>query len=210
MTKRPLALAVALALALVGCGGGGGGDEATGKKAAESRGGEASATASPAATESGKQKAAPAATDGLTGYGATREAWNAAHEQAPGYTDGAAFLPLIDGEQPRYAAVSGGAGERIYSYTLSFPEGTNLDEAKRQVLQEFPAGAKFGIVDEDEPRCLIFDVRSPEVEAVMDGFRPAVAFFTKEQRSPTLLRSNVDFAIFTLASADETTDLGMC
>ena len=103
------------------------------------------------------------------------------------------------------------ARERIYSYTLSFPDGTLLDEAKRQVLQEFPPDARFGVEDADEPRCLLADVRSPAVEAVMDGDRPLVGFFSEETAdTEDFDPRDVDYAIFTLAAPDESVDLGMC
>lgn len=154
--------------------------------------------------------AAAPATDTLTGYGATRQAWDANHQAAPGFTEGSAYLPLVNGSQPRYAAVSGAAGERIYSYSLHFAAGTDLEAAKAEVLAEFPPGAVFGVEDADETRCLLVDVRTAEVEAVMEGYRPMVGFFTAPDVSEALDRNRVDYAIFTLAAADETTDLGMC
>jgi hypothetical protein len=54
------------------------------------------------------------------------------------------------------------------------------------------------------------DVRSPEVEAVKEGHRPTVGFFTESGSSEPLDRNRVNSAISTLASPDETTDLGMC
>ncbi|MBW3613521.1 MAG: NAD(P)/FAD-dependent oxidoreductase, partial [Chloroflexi bacterium] len=78
--------------------------------------------------------------------------------------------------------------------------GLTLEQAKQQVLQEFPPGATFGVEDADEPRCLLMDIRSPLVEAVMDGYRPMVGFLTDSGSDEALDRSRVDSAIFTLAS----------
>jgi hypothetical protein len=118
---------------------------------------------------------------------------------------------MVDGGQPKYAAVSGAPGERIISYGVNFPEGTNLALAKQVILQEFPKGAKFGTQDSGEARCLILEVRSPQVERVLgDGYRPIVGFFTKSDVSDTLLEDHVDYASMLIASEDEKTDLGMC
>lgn len=78
------------------------------------------------------------------------------------------------------------------------------------MLQEFPPDARFGVEDADEPGCLLMGIRSPQVEVVMDGYRPVVGFFTDSGTSETLDRRHVDPAIFTLASPEKTTDLGMC
>jgi hypothetical protein len=195
-------VAFAVTAALVGCAAG---------DSQEPADAQAVAPSTPAATVSASSAPSTApAGDGLTGYGATREAWDSSHEPAPGYSKGAAFLPLVSGDQPRYASVSGEAGERIYSYTISFTPGTDLKQAKREVLREFPPGASFGVEDADEPRCLLMDIRSRQVEAVMDGYRPMVGFFTDSGSDEALDRDHVDSAIFILASPDETTDLGMC
>lgn len=146
----------------------------------------------------------------MTGYGATREAWDAKHVQAAGYTPGAAFLPMINGNQPKYSAVSGEPGERILSYSVNFPAGTDLALAKATVLREYPPGAKFGVQDTDEPECLIVEVRSPQVEAILDGSRPRITFFTSSEVSDTFVPNHVDDASMLLASADQTTDLGSC
>lgn len=147
--------------------------------------------------------------DGLTGFGATREAWDSAHQQAPGFSPGSSYLPLIGG-QPKYSAVLGDPGERILSYTLSFPEGTPLELAKAQVLAEFPSGAYFDIVDDEESRCLLMDIRSEEVEAVLDSARPMVGLFSWPDLDTPFMENDVRSAIFTLAFPDETSDLGMC
>ena len=146
----------------------------------------------------------------LTGYGATRSGWNASHRQAPGLTPGAAFLPMVNGDQPKYAAVSGEPGERLLSYEIYFEDGTSLEAAKRIVLQEFPPGAKFGVEDDEETRCLILEIRSKPVEAVMDGYRPIVRFFTKPEVGENLQTSHVHNASMLVAGPDETTDLGIC
>ncbi|WP_270886033.1 hypothetical protein [Pedococcus sp. 5OH_020] len=117
---------------------------------------------------------------------------------------------MVNGDQPKYGAVSGGPKERIVIYTVSFEEGTNLAEAKREILMEFPAGARFGLEDADEPGCLIVEVRSKQVEAVMKGYRPIVAFFTGSQYGDQLRKNHVDDASLLVASKDEATDLGDC
>lgn len=165
---------------------------------------------STASTESSSAPSSPASpTDGLTGLGATREAWGSAHEPATGFTPGSSLLPLIDG-QPKYSAVVGRPGERIFSYTLSFAAGTPLEVVKAEVLRELPSGARFDITDDDEPRCLLMDIRSEEVEAVLDNARPMVGFFSLPDMDTPFTEEDVRSAIFPLAFPDETSDLGMC
>ena len=173
--------------------------------------GDGSSTAkSPGTPKTTKTTAKAVLAGGLTGYGASREAWDANHKAAPGFDPGAAFLPLVNGKQPHYAGVTGGPGERITSYEVYFPAGTNMAEAKAIALKEAPTGAKFGVEDKGEPHCLLAEVQSPKVEAVMERSRPMVAFYTSPDVSDFLVPSHVDYAIMTLAFADETTDLGSC
>lgn len=94
---------------------------------------------------------------------------------------------------PMYAAVL--LGTPVLSYLVNLPEGTDLDEAKRIALAEFPPGAKFG-AEEKEPRCLLTTVRSRPVQAVMrkhgyGGFVPLVVFFTTTATSESLDPNNI-------------------
>lgn len=91
-----------------------------------------------------------------------------------------------------------------------FANGTTLNEAKREVLQEFPRGARFGRQDAQEAGCLILEVRSPPVEKVLEGYRPIVAFFTDSELGDQLRKDHVDDASLLIASADEGNDLGSC
>lgn len=208
MRFKSSVVGMALLVMIVGCGGptsdGGSGPSSTPS-------GSASASKSALAPSPSESSVVPTpAPDTLTEYGALREDWDASHQQAPGLTPGAAFLPMVNGDQPKYAAVSGEPGERILSYEIYFEDGTPLALAKRIVLQEFPPGAKFGVEDADEAQCLIMDVRSKPVEAVMDGYRPIVGFFTSPDVSENLVSSNVHSASMLIAGPDETTDLGSC
>ena len=146
----------------------------------------------------------------ISGYGATRETWDASHRAAPGFAPGSAFLPLVGDRQPKYTAVSGGPGERILSYTLNFAKGTTLEQAKLEVLREFPVGAKFGVIDKDEARCVLMDIVSRSVEAEMEGYHPMVGFFSLPEADTAFDPRDVREAIFTVASSDETRDLGQC
>ena len=197
--------AFATALALAGCGSPSPDD---GSSSSPTTSESTVLTPSPSGSSSGA--ASTPSAGALIGYGAIREDWDASHEQAPGFTPGAAFLPMVNGDQPKYAAVSGELGERILSYEIYFEEGTSLETAKRIVLQEFPPGAKFDVEDDEEARCLILDIRSEPVEAVMDGYRPIVGFFTSPNFSEELVPSHVDNASMLIAAPEETTDLGMC
>ena len=78
----------------------------------------------------------------LTGFSATRQAWDANHQQAPGTTEGVAYLPMVEPDQPKYAAVC--CDDRILLYTLVLADGTTLDEAQAQVAAELPGDAEPG------------------------------------------------------------------
>lgn len=72
----------------------------------------------------------------LPGLGATTEDWESSHSQAPGFSDGLAYLPLI-GSQPTYAAVF--EGGNIMLYERYFPAGVSVDAQIDLVLsQELP------------------------------------------------------------------------
>lgn len=153
---------------------------------------------------------------GLTGYAATRRDWDQAHRPAPGYTQGAAYLPFVRSDQPRYAAVSG--DDQILSYVYFFESNTGLQEAMQEVLgNEFPDDAKYGRIDRDEPHCLIAEVRSPTVERVMISagtqYRPLVAFFSEpppEDPDAPLDPAAVDNATLAVVEAGTEPDLGDC
>lgn len=172
---------------------------------------DASASTAPSPSSSAEPSTSAGPGPGvLTGFAASREAWNAAHQPAPGFTDGAAFLPLIDGKQPKYYAVNGGAGEQILNYSVAMPPRTSFEAAKAEALKEFPAGATFDVTDKDEARCVLMRVRSPEVEKTLDGAMPMVGFFSLPEFGSAFTPSDVRTAIFTLAFEDDGQDLGMC
>lgn len=100
--------------------------------------------------------------------------------------------------------------ENAFIRTLSFEPGTSLAEAKAAFLREFPRGAAFNLTDDNEPRCLLMDIRSPAVQATLDKARPMVGFFSIPDADSPFTPSDVRDAIFTLAFEDETTDIGMC
>lgn len=206
MRTLPSIAGVAVLVVTMGCGSPSSDSGSSPSTKASDSGGRSASTQGSAASSATPRPAAGT----LTGYGALREDWNASHNQAPGMTPGAAFLPMVNGDQPKYAAVSGESGERILSYEIYFEDGTSLETAKRMVLQEFPAGAKFGVEDKDEAHCLIVDIISAPVERVMDGYRPIVGFFSKSEVSEVLDKSQVHNASMLIAGPDEKTDLGMC
>lgn len=94
------------------------------------------------ATEAAPHDGPEDAGAGLTGFGATRQAWDANHEQAPGYTGGAAYLPMAYENQPTYATVC--CGDQITLYTFMVPMGTNMTEAQALVAGELPDDAVGG------------------------------------------------------------------
>lgn len=119
-----------------------------------------------------------AADDGLTGFGATREAWDANHEQAPGYSEGAAYLPLLDGDQPKYAAVC--CDERIISYLLFLPSDTSLDEAQQHVAGELPDDATPGERVEKDGGCVMQLWESPTLQEAT-GSNVVVTYFEGDE-----------------------------
>ena len=151
---------------------------------------------------------------GSTGFGATKEAWLSAHEQAPGYTAGAAFLPLLQREGssvPKYAAVS--LETPVVMYTLNLADGTSLDDAKNLVLDEFPPGARFGVVEDDEATCLIATIKSPPVQRAMNkhrwrGMVPMAAFETSTATQTNLDPRNVTDV--SMLPGTPSNDLGFC
>lgn len=133
--------AFAMTAALVGCGV---------SDSQESADAEAVAPSTPEATVSASTAppTAPAG-DGLTGYGATRETWDGEHDLAPGYNEGAAFLPLVNGDQPRYAAVIGEAGRQAGSASTpkrssSRPARTSSRRSRRCCKSPLRAGPWCG------------------------------------------------------------------
>lgn len=118
----------------------------------------------------------------ITGFGASRKAWDSAHDQADGYSKGAAYAPMLEGGQPQYAAVC--CEDQILSYTLNMPYGVTLDATQQRVRQEFPADATPGpLVDLGE--CSTQEWRSSTVEAAVDDpYIPLVAYFPPDPNYP--------------------------
>lgn len=76
-------------------------------------------------------------TGALTGFGATRQAWDAAHEAFPGGEKESVYGPDVGRGQPKYGLVMGES--RISSYTVFFRGDTSLADAKNQIMREnFP------------------------------------------------------------------------
>jgi hypothetical protein len=85
----------------------------------------------------------------LTGFGASKAAWNAHHRADDRFDPGSAYDPtpsLARGDQrhnDRYYNVQAQAG-KITSYEMRFPPSTGIKEAKRSILAEFPSDANIG------------------------------------------------------------------
>lgn len=138
------------------------------------------------------------APDELTGYGATREAWDATHQQAEGFTPGAAYHPLIGGGQPQYATVC--CDDQIISYTMFFPKDSTKALVMDAVRREFPGDATPGELV-DRGGCETQEWRSPSVEATLDGYVPLVALFPPDPTYPP--DEQLWQAIFTLTEPNE-------
>jgi len=114
----------------------------------------------------------------IVGFGATREDWDKNHEMADGYSKGSAYLPMVNGKQPKYSGVTDIDG-RILNYTVNFDSGTSQQTANTYILAEFPKDAKMStspVTTGD--RCQIFEVRTNTLESVLKNKIPVAAFYS--------------------------------
>ena len=66
---------------------------------------------------------------------------------------------------PKYAAVS--LETPVVTYTLNLGEGTSLEEAGQVVLEEFPPGARFEVIDDAQASCTIASIKSQPVQRAL-------------------------------------------
>lgn len=145
----------------------------------------------------------------LTGFGASREVWEAHHRQAPGFMEGSAYLPMV-GDKPYYSYILWDEGEPISMYGLTFPQGTTLEEAEAKVLDEFPADATFDPADSTNPQCLVLRVRSEQVERELPEGKPVVGLFGPPGPDAPFTATDVRLALIGL-SLDRQGDVpGVC
>lgn len=143
----------------------------------------------------------------LTGFGATREAWDAHHEVAPAAVDGSRYLPMV-GDKARYDFLFWELDPRAIDYGMHFPEGTTLEQAQTQLLAEFPPGATVDRTNGGNPRCLVLRVRSAPVEGTITTGIPRVVLFGPEGVDTRFSRADVRFALLgtTVDAAGEELD----
>lgn len=146
----------------------------------------------------------------LTGFGATREAWDAHHQEAAGFYDGSAYLPMVGERRPYYNSILWEVWERNTIYDLDFGDGTTLEEAKDRILEEFPPGAAFDLTDSDDPRCLIMRIRSTEVEQQISDGKPMVHLYGKPGTKTLFSPSDVPHALLGTTLDREGTVNGGC
>ncbi len=117
----------------------------------------------------------------LTGFGATRLAWDAAHQPAPGrYTPGSAYGPMLDGRQPTYAAVFG--DEHILSFSYFAPARTSLNDLRSLIRREFPPDAEL-IDSYTDGDCRIESYKSQALERAVGAYTMVVAYPSPEPES---------------------------
>lgn len=206
--SRLLAVATVGLLLSTGCG-----DSGSQRRDAQKPSSNPATESSPSAsaTQSTPQSPKPVS---LTGYAATKANWLATHKGAPGYSLGAAYLPMVqlNGEAlPKYAGVS--LGNIVVEYTMNMPGGTSITEAKKMVLNEFPKGARFDISDDDQAACLIASIDSPPAEKSMKQhgwgkWVPVVAFGTATASETRLDPNNVTDV--TMEPSPSKPNLGRC
>lgn len=114
----------------------------------------------------------------LTGFGATRAAWDAAHQPAPGgFAPGSAYGPLLDGKQPTYAAVFG--DEHILGFSYYAPARTSLNDLRALIGREFPGDAVL-IDSYTDGDCRIESYKSAALEQAIGAYTMVVAYPSPE------------------------------
>lgn len=111
----------------------------------------------------------------LTALGATREAWDANHDAAPGFTEGSAYLPL-EGGQPKYYTVMDSKGI-IMDYSMNLSSGPDIDTAKLLVAAELPSDATI-LEGKTSERCLLADIQSATLDSLFGEQVPIVVFYS--------------------------------
>ena len=145
----------------------------------------------------------------LTGFGATREDWDAHHQEAPAAVAGSRYLPMV-GDKARYDFVYWELAPRAIDYGMHFPEGTTLEQAQAQLLAEFPPGSKVDRTIGANPRCLVLRVRSAPVERVITSGVPRVVLFGPEGVDTAFSRTVVRFALLGTTLDAAGVDLAGC
>lgn len=174
----------------------------------------------PPNADSPKASGAPSKADQpprVTGFGATKEAWQSAHKEAEGFDAGSTFEPMVTTYEsdawPKYGGVM--LDTPVVSYTINLPKGTNLAEAKRVALAEFPPGARFGRFDDGEKACLLASIRSAPVKQSLaehgfEGTAFGAAFVTHTADTSDLDPNRVTQVIMTTLYPEGAADLGQC
>ena len=101
-------------------------------------------------TDTAEQSDSPRAEVGveLTGFGATRTAWESQHGPEVPNNNEDAYGTQVDDEQYEYSSVS--FQPRVLSYMRAFPRHTPLAEAETILLRDFPSDAGTNVTDNDE------------------------------------------------------------
>lgn len=116
----------------------------------------------------------------LSGFGAPLDAWEAARgEPVEGSGDNPVYGPAVRDEAHRYSGVltEQDGGDRVISYTRTFPRGTALEDAYELVLEDFPEDAKITTRDDDERACLVVRIESETLNSET-GSHATVAYFS--------------------------------
>jgi hypothetical protein len=143
----------------------------------------------------------------ITGYGATREQWDANHQADDRFAPGSVYDPdpsINPGDQlhnARYYTVNSTAG-RILDYSMRFPPHTSITAARGQAMDELPPDAHVRWYDVKDT-CSQMVVESRTLGRVLGGHigdpsgAVLVEFTTGEGYEP----SNVTEAIFGLGGS---------
>ena len=140
----------------------------------------------------------------LTGFGATRTAWESQHgPEVPGNNEDA-YGTKVDDEQYEYSSVS--FQPRVLSYMRAFPRHTTLAEAETILLRDFPGDARTSVTDNGERRCRIVLIESARVQDVL-GDWATPSFYGHRQ---AFVAEDVSSAYVTVHRSRRTRDLGVC
>jgi hypothetical protein len=140
----------------------------------------------------------------LTGFGATRTAWESQHgPEVPNNNDDA-YGTKVDDEQYEYSSVS--FQPRVLSYLRAFPRHTTLAEAETILLRDFPSDAGTSVTDKDERRCRIVLIESARLQDVLGDWAIA-SFYGRRQAFDA---DDVAAAYVTVHRSRRARDLGVC
>jgi hypothetical protein len=151
---------------------------------------------------------AGAASRELTGYGATRAAWNAHHKEAKLtiLRPGCCFGPQQNDGQFRYYNVQLSPRARIFMYDMDFGPRIDASDARKRVKSELPPDARLAS-HKRKKHCEQFDYKSARAKRALGRARVGVEFAADATASDSYKGKVKKVAIGSLVST--TQDCGL-